>query len=938
MRLIRFFDSAESKLERICKKTGEFAAIDRILRRNLALNINVLRFDNNEHTLLHLATISGFSKCVEVLLSRGANSSCRVTSSGNTCLHIASWMGRLTIVQLLCSREDVQIDDISDDGFTALALACWAGQLEVCMYLLSLGASPLIKNQHGYTPLILASRCGNFDIVQHLLKSGASDVNDTDNDGCTSLHHACFEGRKDIVRLLVKQGIAVDFADKKGRVAKELCKTREIAHIIASIHDKCVRTRHRTTFKLSLRDQSEKEKDREVGGIGMNTNAAGGDTSVPTKDDTRALASELSQRYLLTLSSTPHQAGSAGGGGRNTVELDTAKVFSHPTPDVSKTGTRGVWSLTDDNSDDDVKDSNGDPSGLYVAPKVVRECWRLCSSSGDYKALKRLLVAHPSLTVGKPTALTYLRDLIGWTLLMRAVDNNFLEIVKILTTLDPNSINLSCPHGRTPLHLAASKNHEEILRVLLSTSLSEEHSSVNSSFDAPLVHVDRITDVGRTAFHYATEFGHVEICRKLAYRGADENVQDKNGFSPLHLACLHSHSEVIIFLLTECSANPLAITSDGEFPEDLTVSSRIKRLLRAVSFHRKQSTIEGYNFTEAWNPVEEAVIALRSTTSQTPVKTKENTGTETPRSNIHNDKKQVTSPVIEKTGTKTLVTSTISPGNTANFKRAAWDLISKTKKAQSVRDRGQTTVAAAAVTILNRSKQRSLVSTTKPPSGSGLPGSNKSPEANCNSHSSLKIVTTKANENDDGLLSLEHMSIGDFSGNASPVSVSANSNGNNDHTYIDLDSDTDARTKMDEFVDAKNEKEREGSIALDENSHAHAISDSTSLRRDVRSVSNASIISSTSTSQYASLKSPRNTNSENDISSESLLTASMMMSARSGVDSELSMRGNELKGSLLLTMILSQVYNVYANKISKAFYRWKHRNTGARRSNTRVST
>ena len=32
-----------------------------------------------------------------------------------------------------------------------------------------------------------------------------------------------------------------------------------------------------------------------------------------------------------------------------------------------------------------------------------------------------------------------------------------------------------------------------------------------------------------------------------------------------------------------------------------------------------------------------------------------------------------------------------------------------------------------------------------------------------------------------------------------------------------------------------------------------------------------------------------------------------------------------LKGSLLLTMILTQVYTVYSNKISRAFYRWKHR-------------
>jgi hypothetical protein len=46
----------------------------------------------------------------------------------------------------------------------------------------------------------------------------------------------------------------------------------------------------------------------------------------------------------------------------------------------------------------------------------------------------------------------------------------------------------------------------------------------------------------------------------------------------------------------------------------------------------------------------------------------------------------------------------------------------------------------------------------------------------------------------------------------------------------------------------------------------------------------------------------------------------------------------DMKGSLLLTMILTQVHMVYSNKISRAFYRWKHRFSTAKGSKSETNT
>ena len=256
-----------------------------------------------------------------------------------------------------------------------------------------------------------------------------------------------------------------------------------------------------------------------------------------------------------------------------------------------------------------IPDRCPDGVGLYVAPRVAQECWRLCSSSGDAGALKRLLTAYSGLTHGRPSPLYYLRDSDNWTLVMRAASKGFSDIVKVLVSIDPESVINTCDHGWSALHRAAEAGRATMVDLLL---------SLTDKSGKPMVMVDSKTKRGATALMKAAEFGHIEVARSLVLKGADENEKDEEGFTSLHLAAMYSHRDVLIFLVTECQANPLAMTAAGELPEDFTRSKYIKALLKAVQFHHSMSSGFGGSPTaaqenqlvQAWRAVELCVEQL----------------------------------------------------------------------------------------------------------------------------------------------------------------------------------------------------------------------------------------------------------------------------------------------------------------------------------------
>lgn len=89
-------------------------------------------------------------------------------------------------------------------------------------------------------------------------------------------------------------------------------------------------------------------------------------------------------------------------------------------------------------------------------------------------------------------------------------------------------------NGSLPLHLAARRGNDEIVKILL---------------DQSSVHVDVKDGSGKTALHLACSEGHKNVCQILLNFGASITEVAADKMTPLHCAIHNSHSEVARLIL-----------------------------------------------------------------------------------------------------------------------------------------------------------------------------------------------------------------------------------------------------------------------------------------------------------------------------------------------------------------------------------------------------
>lgn len=90
--------------------------------------------------------------------------------------------------------------------------------------------------------------------------------------------------------------------------------------------------------------------------------------------------------------------------------------------------------------------------------------------------------------------------------------------------------------GTTPLHFAARHACLETSKLLLSSSLSSVNCPDNS---------------GMTPFHLACASGSLELCELFLEHRADIRARTVEEKSPLHLAVLHGHNDIVQRLIKE---------------------------------------------------------------------------------------------------------------------------------------------------------------------------------------------------------------------------------------------------------------------------------------------------------------------------------------------------------------------------------------------------
>jgi ankyrin repeat domain-containing protein 17 len=160
--------------------------------------------DKKGCTPLILAADGGHEKIVELLLNHGADMEAQSERTKDTALSLACTKGRYEVVDLLIKRKaNLEHRNVSD--YTPLSLAASGGFVNIINHLLRHGAeiNSRTGSKLGISPLMLAAMNGNTSAVKLLLDQG-SDINaQIETNKNTALTLACFQGRHEVVQLLL---------------------------------------------------------------------------------------------------------------------------------------------------------------------------------------------------------------------------------------------------------------------------------------------------------------------------------------------------------------------------------------------------------------------------------------------------------------------------------------------------------------------------------------------------------------------------------------------------------------------------------------------------------------------------------------------------------------------------------------------------------------
>ena len=144
---------------------------------------------------------------------------------GRTALMLAAQAGNAEIIRLLAKKgADANIP--SRDNVAPLMAAMEANKPAAALALIAAGARPDAHNPDYVYALHLASFAGDLDVVKALVEAKA-DINvSIRTNGRTALHWAIEKDMGSVVEYLAKAGARIDIADKAGRTALDLSRSK----------------------------------------------------------------------------------------------------------------------------------------------------------------------------------------------------------------------------------------------------------------------------------------------------------------------------------------------------------------------------------------------------------------------------------------------------------------------------------------------------------------------------------------------------------------------------------------------------------------------------------------------------------------------------------------------------------------------------------------
>lgn len=164
-------------------------------------------------------------------------------------------------------------------------------------------------------------------------------------------------------------------------------------------------------------------------------------------------------------------------------------------------------------------------------------------------------------------------------LLAQGIETNIFEAAALGDTkrvsdlLDdhPNALDAFSDDGFPPLGLAAFFGHADTAAFLLRNGADPDLAATNPMQVRPIhsAVANRNEQIGYT------------MAKLLIDHGAEVNVAQHGGWTPLHQAAAHGQNEIVRLLL-EHGANPQAVSEDGKSPADMARQNSHKSTVKLL--------------------------------------------------------------------------------------------------------------------------------------------------------------------------------------------------------------------------------------------------------------------------------------------------------------------------------------------------------------------
>lgn len=170
-------------------------------------------------------------------------------------------------------------------------------------------------------------------------------------------------------------------------------------------------------------------------------------------------------------------------------------------------------------------------------------------------------------------------NITGWTPLYAAMKSRKFDVVKLLlkNQADPNAVTKL---GSTPFLLASEICDLDIIEACVDAGADLDFAPSGSD-------ADNLNITGQTALFMATLKDRVDVVKFLIKKGAQVNVQNRYGVSPL-LLCAESGNRELVEALVQAGAD-VNITPRGELAEENFLAGQVSVGERTANCNRTAS-------------------------------------------------------------------------------------------------------------------------------------------------------------------------------------------------------------------------------------------------------------------------------------------------------------------------------------------------------------